>query len=80
MTKAEALKIFIFAVENMTINMADIKNFMDFINSMTDDTDPRLAMLDELEEYTDQHRSCEAIHIRLSEMRDRIKQEVGDES
>ncbi|WBK39902.1 hypothetical protein [Rhodobacteraceae phage LS06-2018-MD07] len=100
MKKAEAQKILGFVDEHMTTHPKDMDRFLDlfldFINSITTDTDPRIEMLDELEDFASEYLNSvnydealrqisvdriqpEDLITFIDELRDKIKQEAGDE-
>jgi hypothetical protein len=81
MIKAEADKVqeMVFKmVEESTVRASQFGSFCVAIQSMTHDTDPRLAMLDELEYSYKLDPNC--VIETIDYFRDKIKQEAGDEN
>jgi hypothetical protein len=96
MKKAEAQKILGFVDEHMTTHPKDMDRFLDlfldFIDSMTTDTDPRLEVVERIRKaipsmtglFGDHWCNQEAVRIEsledeLDKIESEIKQEAGDE-
>jgi hypothetical protein len=78
MKPAEARKLREAVRFNCRLSASDTWTLKVLINSMTTDTDPRLAMLDELEYSYKLDPNC--VIETIDYFRDKIKQEDGDEN